>query len=572
MKWTDSYTLVLALAVGLFGIAAPAMAERQDIFADDFETYTSLYSYLDLSSGGYTVVNGSGYADAAWRLWNTAGDMLGTEGPDLAGMTDNYAITDSDLAPQAHADEQLITPEMDCANYINVRLDFSKNFRVYADDPHDQIAEVDIRSSDDGITWSGWINLLRYDRITTSHVDSNPEQLDISQYADGKRVQIRFHFYDAVYDYWFAVDDLVVSGEPVVNAGPDHVFGTPVPIPMPYPVPLVGTVTDDGLPAPPGQMTVEWSVVSGPGDVGVGDGNMDMKDPDSSYPVVATFYQYGTYVLRLTASDGEFEAYDDVQVSLIGENGLVAYYPVYEGEGELLHDVSGNVHHGAKIGDPCHFATPINIPSPALEFDGDDYVSIEGLTVETVATGQITVSAWVSFEGVPEGASVTIPLIEKGEVYKLTAGLHDSDEPLRFGFAVLGGEASSDHQPEFEARRWYHVAGTYDGQRICSYIDGTLWASKDHVTALPHTDPTTIGGPVPAEDTQLFGSKPYRIDEVRMYSRALTPAEVYERYYTASQVLRYEESLIPGDTSRDGRVDLRDLAIMADNWLVSESL
>jgi len=350
-----------------------------------------------------------------------------------------------------------------------------------------------------------------------------------------------------------------------------HVFGTPVPIPIPYPVPLVGSVTDDGLPDPSGQMTVEWSVVSGPGDVDVDDGRMDLKDPDSSYLVVATFYEYGTYVLRLTASDGELEAYDDVQVSLIGENGLVAYYPVYEGEGELLHDVSGNVHHGAKIGDPCHMATPINIPGMALEFDGDDYVSIEDVTVETVATGQITVSAWVSFEGVPEGAFVTIPLIEKGEVYKLTAGLHDSDDPLRFGFAVLGEEASCEHQPEFEARRWYHVVGTYDGQRICSYIDGTLWASKDHVTVLTHTNPTTIGGPVPAGDTPLFRSTPYRIDEVRMYSRALTPAEVYERFYTASQVLRYEQSLIPGDASRDGRVDLRDLAIMADNWLVSES-
>jgi hypothetical protein len=364
----------------------------------------------------------------------------------------------------------------------------------------------------------------------------------------------------------------LINNPPVVNAGHDQVFGTPVPIPIPYPVPLVSTVTDDGLPDPSGQMTFEWSVVSGPGDVGLDDGRMDLKDPDSSYPVVATFYQYGTYVLRLTASDGELEAYDDVQVSLIGENGLVAYYPVYEGEGELLHDVSGNVHHGVKIGDPCgYFATPINIPGMALEFDGDDYVSIEDVTVETVATGQITVSTWVSFEGVPEGASVTIPLIEKGEVYKLTAGLHDSDEPLRFGFAVLGEEASCEHQPGFEERRWYHVVGTYDGQQICSYIDGTLRASKDHVTVLTHTNPTTIGGPVPAEDTPLFGSTPYRIDEVRMYSRAQTPAEVYEQYYTASQVLRYEQSLIPGDAGRDGRVDLRDLAIMADNWLVSEN-
>ncbi len=46
---------------------------------------------------------------------------------------------------------------------------------------------------------------------------------------------------------------------PVVNAGPDQA------ILLSTGVTLAGTVSDDGLPNPPGVVTVTWSKVSGPG-------------------------------------------------------------------------------------------------------------------------------------------------------------------------------------------------------------------------------------------------------------------------------------------------------------------
>jgi hypothetical protein len=47
--------------------------------------------------------------------------------------------------------------------------------------------------------------------------DAEPEEVDVSAYADNKKIQIRWHFYDVQWDYWFAVDEIRVSGEP---AGP----------------------------------------------------------------------------------------------------------------------------------------------------------------------------------------------------------------------------------------------------------------------------------------------------------------------------------------------------------------
>ncbi|MHC4508280.1 MAG: CARDB domain-containing protein [Planctomycetota bacterium] len=92
---------------------------------------------------------------------------------------------------------------------------------------------------------------------------------------------------------------------PVVFAGNDLVETSP--IPLPYPVPLAGEVSDDGLPV--GEpLVIEWSLVSGPGEVV----SEDAANPETT----AYFYAYGTYVLRLTAHDGEFEAFDDVIIEI----------------------------------------------------------------------------------------------------------------------------------------------------------------------------------------------------------------------------------------------------------------
>ncbi|HEU4834353.1 MAG TPA: fibro-slime domain-containing protein [Pyrinomonadaceae bacterium] len=92
---------------------------------------------------------------------------------------------------------------------------------------------------------------------------------------------------------------------PIVNAGPDQT------ITLPATANLVGTVTDDGLPA--GATTVvSWSVVSGPGTV-------VFANPNSA-TTTASFSKGGTYVLRLTANDSALLSSDDVTVTVIQLN------------------------------------------------------------------------------------------------------------------------------------------------------------------------------------------------------------------------------------------------------------
>ena len=89
---------------------------------------------------------------------------------------------------------------------------------------------------------------------------------------------------------------------PVVSAGSDQT------ITLPSTAALDGTVSDDGLPNPPGAVTTTWSQVSGPGTVSFGDAN--------AVDTTASFSVEGTYTLRLTASDSVLSNSDDVVVTV----------------------------------------------------------------------------------------------------------------------------------------------------------------------------------------------------------------------------------------------------------------
>jgi hypothetical protein len=113
--------------------------------------------------------------------------------------------------------EELISPEIDTAGYTGLRLRFDCNYRIYEDEDHDQIAEVDFRVFDpDASAWGQWNNLMHLEQLDVDpNLDppelSDNDVFDLSEY-DGKIVQFRWHFYDADWNYWFAIDNVRLSG------------------------------------------------------------------------------------------------------------------------------------------------------------------------------------------------------------------------------------------------------------------------------------------------------------------------------------------------------------------------
>src|SRR6478736_4976495 len=110
-------------------------------------------------------------------------------------------------------------------------------------------------------------------------------------------------WYNGVLDeVTYSIGNGSTNQAPVVDGGPDQT------ITLPSSANLNGTVTDDGLPNPPGTVTTTWSEVSGPGAVTFGNG--------SAVDTTASFSAAGTYVLKLEASDSVLSSSDTATITV----------------------------------------------------------------------------------------------------------------------------------------------------------------------------------------------------------------------------------------------------------------
>ena len=116
-------------------------------------------------------------------------------------------IVDSDYAGTVDMNEQLITQNIDCTNLTGVTLRFKHDFEYYAV----EVGDVDIR-----VNGGEWQNLARYQVANYAGL----VELDLSGFgADGAAgVQIRWHYYNANYDWYWGVDDVQIIATSVVEA------------------------------------------------------------------------------------------------------------------------------------------------------------------------------------------------------------------------------------------------------------------------------------------------------------------------------------------------------------------
>jgi hypothetical protein len=154
---------------------------------------------------------------------------------------------------------------------------------------------------------------------------------------------------------------------PAVSAGPD------LTVILPDAATLTGSVTDDGRPAGAAVAT-RWTAFAGPGTVA-------FSSPDQAQ-TTATFSAPGGYLLRLTGSDGQLAAYDDVSV-VVGDGST-------PGAGPLSLDLP--VRSGV---------------DDAEERSGS--TSVSGNDLELVTDGTTVQTVGVRFTGVavPQGSVVT---------------------------------------------------------------------------------------------------------------------------------------------------------------------
>ncbi len=100
-------------------------------------------------------------------------------------------------------------------------------------------------------------------------------------------------------------DGAPINAAPTVDAGTDQVILLPE-----YTTELQGTATDDGRPG--SSLTMQWSLVEGPGEA--------IFDDVSNPVTPVRFTLPGRYLLKLSASDGELDSEDIVTVEVQGDS------------------------------------------------------------------------------------------------------------------------------------------------------------------------------------------------------------------------------------------------------------
>lgn len=232
--------------------------------------------------------------------------------------------------------------------------------------------------------------------------------------------------------------------------------------------------------------------------------------------------------------------------------GLIGYWSFNEGTSTVATDSSGTGNHGTLIS----MAAPATANSGwtasgklagGLNFDGTgDYVRVKtGVIAATEATS--TVSLWFRTSASSIGGGYPI-YGERGssgnDIYKLDYGDGSSvAEP----FFTWRNDAGSVMQVRpstvggYNDNKWHHFLVTISGTAIQMYIDG-VFSGSNTIGDKNFTDPG-LESRIGADTTAHF---PGSIDEVRIYNRALSAAQVSALYNSGATKFGGSNTLTQG--------------------------
>jgi chitodextrinase len=248
-------------------------------------------------------------------------------------------------------------------------------------------------------------------------------------------------------------------------------------------------------------------------------------------PTATTFNDTGlavstTYVYRVRAVDaaGNVSGYSAVASATTTNGttpplppGLVAAYSFNENGGGIVADGSGNGNTGSISG--AAWSSQGKFGS-ALAFNGTSSVVFINPSATLNVSSAMTLEAWIR----PTAAQGGWRTILQREVDAFFLNASNNTGDLRpSGGGTLGGSVQWVSGPTASpVDAWTHVALTYDGSMLRLYVNGTLASSLAAAGAIEtNTKPLRIGGNSPYGE--FFQGL---IDEVRVYNRALSQAEI----------------------------------------------
>jgi len=315
---------------------------------------------------------------------------------------------------------------------------------------------------------------------------------------------------------------LVMETQPVETQPPNVTLTTPpAEAIVSYTVQVEATATDNV-----GVVGVQFRV----------DGT-NIGPEDQSAPYAISWNTLGTangrHVVKAIARDlAGNRGMDSVYVTVANvippppTDHLAAAYAFDESGGSTTADVSGNGNTGTLHG--AAFAAGKN--GNALAFDGaSDYVEAPNSASLDIGGTGLTVAFWVKVNSTGSGVdyvivgkpwyatTMTSPYYQYGVEYS-----NAYNKTLDFYFGDPSGNLHGPYRMSPTPGAWTHVAFTYDGDAVKGYLDGTERLSEPDAGGLEQRGHSLRLG-VDGAYQQFFNGW---LDDLRIYSRALTPAEI----------------------------------------------
>ncbi len=251
----------------------------------------------------------------------------------------------------------------------------------------------------------------------------------------------------------------------------------------------------------------------------------------------------GSFFLTAKVTDAEGRSTTSDRIHLLAgnqgnpfTNGLAGYWPFEEGNGSTAFDASGSGKEGTLMNAPA-WATAGKINGCLEMLDNQKrYVSVPGVTWRPTA---FSVSWWLH----PRAFAVHSHVMGSGQGW---GGFifHTSHN----GEVYVGTDVNTRFTPTnlpagtIQLNQWQHLVFTFDNGMANFYKNGKLLASKTTMTNPVAWSGFTIGWP--DEVNAIVG----KVDEIRLYSRALTATEVS---FLANATTNPEAYVWTGEESTD---------------------
>ena len=194
----------------------------------------------------------------------------------------------------------------------------------------------------------------------------------------------------------------------------------------------------------------------------------------------------------------------------------MAAYGFNEQGGPTLHDSSGNGNNGTLQGGASW--TTSGKYGSAISFNGTNaYVNVPN-SASLQLTSAMTLEAWVN----PNlRTGVWRDVIYKGNDNYYLEGDSTTGKPV-VGGIFAGSNANTFGTAGLTVNTWTHLAGTYDGTTLRLYVNGVQVSNFAKTGSIAiSTNALQIGG------DSIYGQYfPGKIDEIRIYNRALSATEI----------------------------------------------